>query len=57
MFSEYIQSFLLLHVHGGVSWGYRRVCEKGQPLQVPPFVPLGAREGGKRERKRIIYNV
>ena len=36
-FSEYIQSHLLLRAHGGVSWGYRRVHEKGQPLQVPPL--------------------
>ena len=36
-FSEYIQSHHLLHAHGGVSWGYRRVHEKGQLLQVLPL--------------------
>ena len=40
MISEYIHSRLvLLHAHESVSWGYRGVCEGGQPLFLL-FVPL-----------------
>ena len=59
-FSEYIQSHLL-HAHGGVSWGYRRVREKAQPLQVLPYcttlpgVALNW-EGGRGREKEGMYN-